>query len=224
MKLKVILAIACFTSLNAMAQYKEGSSQARMKTSSKDGSKGVVVGLVYTNLTDSSNKYSATTSINGAKTETSDTNKYGIHAGFYGLNLGYKNLYVGGSSMGFNAAAQILKPLNASEVPQKVTLYKILGDFVFSASDMVSLSAGLNVSYFDKLGEDLEGSTIEPGVGGQLGVEIRLNQVSVLIGTQAVGLTQKYIYRDSSGGATVVSDQKNELFLSGFITQLSYTF
>lgn len=198
----------------SMAQSSQNVSTAKSgSVTSTDKSRGFKVGLVYSNLTDSSNKTSGTVSTQYGDVSYDSTSHSGGHIGLMGINAGYKNKYLFGSMFGFDTSASILKAINGSEFETKVTVYKVQGAGTISFADMFSFVGGLNVSYFGELAS--EGVEVQPGVGFDAGLQADLsNGLSILAGMQALGLTMKQKNEDF----------KSETLVNGFITQISYTF
>lgn len=218
--MKSITSYLCITLLaaSAFAQSDVGQSTAITHMQPVDSkTRGVVVGLVYSNLTDLQVKWSSTSTSNGIATTASDESKDGTHIGLYGLNLGYKNNYAW-KYLGFNASGTIFKGLNGSETPSKLTIYKAQGDVVFPLTDNLSLSGGLNLSYFDGL--NLDYTKYEAGLGGEIGIQGDMKGVGILVGYQTLGVKIK----SESKSATYSSSMTGDVLASGFITQISYTF
>lgn len=216
-----IFAFACLTLTSAGSAFAQVSKTniSALKTA---GSKGFVTGLVYSNISDSKMTTEYQTYWNGAKSQDSnETNYSGVHLGLMGLHLGYKDIYAFGT-WGVSTGVQWLRGLNGSESPSKLNIYKVLGDVVLPVSDHLALSAGLNASYFDGLNEN--SVTVQPGLGAQIGAEIRFNEVGFLLGAQLLSLNSKFSDSDSYGGNTFKSEGKMSALFSGVITQLSYTF
>lgn len=216
-----ILAFACLTLLFTGSTFAQTSvtNTSGIKT---PGSKGFVAGLVYSNLSDSKTTADFSHYRNGVKVrDTSETSTSGQHIGLMGLHLGYKNIYASGT-WGINAGIEVLRGLNGSETPSKVTLYKVLSNAVLPLTDYLALSGGLNVSYFGGLSDG--DVTVNPGLGAQVGVEVRMKQVSILVGTQLLSMNQKWSNSYSDMGTNFKSEGDANFLLSGVITQLSYTF
>ncbi len=217
----ISLSVLFFSSL-AFGQGLETSSKTRSVSDRQMGSKGFVAGLVYSNLTDINLKTSITSYRDGVKIkDDSDSSKSGTHIGLMGLNLGYKSLYSFGS-FGFDGGLQILRGINGSEFPSNINIFKAYGDLILPVNDRAALSIGLNLSHFDGLAE---GDTkTELSAGAQAGVEFRIEKATLMLGYQMLGITEKFSSSYASNGSTFKSDGRFEGLISGFITQVSYTF
>jgi hypothetical protein len=216
----LVLALTCFAITHSTISFAQ-SSLTKASGAGAPGSKGLVVGLVYSNLSDSKSTSEFKSTYNGVKlSDREETFTSGIHAGLMGLHLGYKDIYASGT-WGINAGLQVLRGLNGSETPSKLNIYKVLGDVVLPLTDHLALSAGLNVSYFDGYADN--DFKVYPGLGAQVGAEVRMNQVALLVGAQLLSIRADYTATDYDGGVYKAEGKTNSLY-SGVITQLSYTF
>ncbi len=218
--MKSITSYLCITLLaaSAFAQSDVGQSNTTTYMQPSDTkTRGIVVGLVYSNLTDVQGKSSTTEARNGITTYDTQDTRNGTHVGIYGLNFGYKNNYAW-KYLGFNASGTVFKGVNVSEIPSKITIYKAQGDVVYPFTDILSLSGGLNLSYFDGLNSNE--LKYEAGPGGEVGLQADVRGVGILVGYQALGLRIKGEYK----GTNYSYSSTGEILVSGFITQVSYTF
>jgi hypothetical protein len=226
MKSKMILSLAVIVAINLISiGVFAQSSRTRTHDDVTSNARGFTMGLVYSNLTDSKSKDESNLYINGVRVDgDSDTQTYGVHAGLYGVNLGFKDLYAFGA-WGWDGGLQVLKGLNGSETPQKLVIYKVYGDVAWPMSDVFSLVGGLNISYFDQLHSDVGAVKVEPGLGAQVGIETRVRSLSVLLGAQVLSQTVKNeLSGTTETGVPFKQDGQSESTISGFIAQIGYTF
>lgn len=219
MKLSTITLCMVLAASTVQAQSDLGESKMKTATqSSETKTKGIVVGLVYSNLTkvDARSTYDKQLG-NGATTSVTDSMSDDTHAGLAGLNVGYKNYYAWGP-LGFDASATVFKGINKSETPADTTIYKIQSNVVYPFTNNLSIAGGLNISYIDfKPGMDVK---IEPGVGGQIGLQADFKNIGVMLGYQAIGARYKYDMTTNFRTSTATIDY----LISGMVSQVSYTF
>ena len=220
MKSVSTLCIVTLMALTSFAQNNASQTNARLARESTTKSKGMTVGFIYSNLSES--KFKATTKIvsSSGDTETiSIDSNGGTSAGLYGLDVGYKNNYAWGP-LGFNTALAVLKGLNKSELPASLTFIKLQGNVVYPIQDIWSISSGMNIT--DITGQDpsLTHLKYQPWIGGQFGVQADIGPVGILLGYQTIGV--KVTGNGKESGATF--DVDGEGYTSGIISQVSYTF
>jgi len=214
MKSVLLSLLVTMIAVTASAQNSLTASGAAPASANK--TKGIQAGIVYSNLTDASSKFSADT--NHGKVE--DTTHSGMHLGLMGINFGYMDKYAFGS-FGFEASGSILKPINGSEAETKLTIYKIQGAAVVPFNDMISAVGGLNVSKFTNTDSD---SDIQAGAGLDLGIQFGINNVNIKVGMQALSAQTKGTVYEFTDGSYNTYESKNDLVFSGFLTQVSYVF
>jgi hypothetical protein len=129
-----------------------------------------------------------------------------------GLNVGYKDKYQFGA-IGLDASGTIFKGINKNESDYaKLTIYKVQAAAILPVNDVFSINGGLNVSYFSNSGDDQV--KYEPAAGIDLGIQVDVKNVGIMVGTQFLGLNMK---------RTDV-DAKLTGYYDGFFTQVSYMF
>ena len=135
--------------------------------------------------------------------------------------MGYKNNFAF-TSFGFNSSGAILKGLNSSETDAIKAIYKIQGNVVYPINNTFSLSIGPNMTYFDVKNDSSPNSHINywPWFGGQAAVQADVGPVGISLGYQNVGLKADTNF----SGSTFSQKTEETVSLSGFVTQVSYTF
>lgn len=201
----------------SMAAFAQNSTTSGKSNAYQSKHKGIKAAVVYSNLTDVSGKSTVdgtygNSSGNEYHFTRTDTYHNGTHLGLAGINVGYKDDYAFGS-LGYEASGSILKSINKSESEDSITVYKVQGDLVLPLSDMFSLLGGLNVSYFSF--SNNAGVKVTPAAGLDIGVQGQFGDVGVMLGSQTLGMNAE---------SKENSSYKSEALVSGFITQVSYTF
>ncbi len=214
---KIILTFLAMalTSQMTMAQDQISTTTESLPEIKTQKTKGLEVGLVYSNLTDMNMKIEGSVNINGQSYNFDQTSKGGTHLGIMGLNINYKDKYVR-DQFGFYFGGAYMKPINKSESDLKTDIFKGQVGLSYSPMDSFSLKGDINVSYISLKDNN---SSIEylPAAGIDLITELSIKDINLQIGYQVLGLNGQS--KKSSG-----DDLKITGAVSGIMAQVSYLF
>lgn len=208
-----ILAVSILSQIT-FAQGQSNTTTSELPKVQESKSKGIEVGLVYSNLTDVNLKVDYKTNFYGTQIQTSDTSKGGTHLGIMGLNVNYKDKHVAGM-FGYYFGASLMKSINKSEVGDSdLFVYKTQGGVSLSPTQYLTFSTDLNISYLD-----FKSTTSDVKVNPAAGLDILAdfstqNNMSFQVGYQVLGYSAE----------SKSQDTKITGFVSGIITQVSYLF
>lgn len=212
--IKALLASCLFAQIS-FAQGIENTTMANTAEITTEKTKGIEVGLIYSNLTDVNMKIEGTFYSNTGDSYKFDSDsKGGTHLGIMGLNVNYKDRYAQ-EMLGFYFGGSFMKRMHSSESENEVNLYKGQVGLMITPVEHFSINGDLNLSYLD-IKSDTSGFKYLPAIGADLMVEMFAKNTSLQVGFQALGLngTQK----DST------TDLKVTGFISGVVAQVSYMF
>jgi hypothetical protein len=208
-----LLATYLFAQLS-FAQGIENTTTANTSEITTEKTKGIEVGLIYSNLTDVNAKIEGTVYSNfGTAYKVESESKGGTQLGIMGLNVNYKDRYAQ-ELLGFYFGGAFMKRMNSSESAEDLNFYKGQVGLMITPLDYLSINGDINMSYISFKNTD----NVEylPAAGVDLMVEMFAKNTSLQLGFQALGLNGK--------SKNSKDDLKITGFVSGVVAQVSYMF
>jgi hypothetical protein len=219
MKQYLLVSLLVLVSSIVNAQQPGGVSTVKNEPSPIQKSRGVKIGLNFSNLSDIYLKAQNTIRKSSPKLNATADGRTGESMQVLGLSLGHKDNYYFGD-YGYDTSATIYKALNTKSADAKLTIIKSEGDLVYPYTNAISFLAGLNISY--AAGFETSDYGTRPSAGFQLGMQYETNGIGILLAYQSLGFNINGSYTNPSSGFRAETDET--IMTSGLTTQLSYTF